>query len=105
MSVESDVTSVPITLPADLHMGGVEALRQTLVEQVKADAPLVIDGAAVDRVSTAGIQLLVAFFRDRGSAQKPTSWTQISDALRDAIQWLGLAEHLALSTHQQTQQS
>lgn len=105
MPVESDVTLVPITLPADLHMGGIEALRHTLVEQVEADVPLALDGAAVDRVSTAGIQLLVAFFRDRNSAQRTTSWMQVSDALRDAIQWLGLDEHLALSSHQQTPQS
>ena len=102
MPVESDVTSASITLPADLHMGGIESLRQTLVAHVEQDAPLAVDGAAVDRVSTAGIQLLVAFFRDRMLAQRSTQWTQVSDPLRDAVHWLGLAEHLALSSHPQT---
>ncbi|MBY8966957.1 MAG: STAS domain-containing protein [Algiphilus sp.] len=105
MPVESDVTSASITLPADLHMGGIDSLRQTLVAHVEEQGPLTLDGGAVDRVSTAGLQLLVVFFRDRMLVERSTQWTRISDPLRDAVHWLGLADHLALSSHSPLPQS
>jgi ABC-type transporter Mla MlaB component len=55
-----------------------------------------IDGTAVDRVDTAGLQLLAAFVRDLRAEARPVEWVGYSDALNKAAQALGLHAALCL---------
>ena len=55
-----------------------------------------IDAGAVERIDTAGMQLLVAFKRDRAANGLGTDWCDVKATLHEAANILGLAGHLGL---------
>jgi phospholipid transport system transporter-binding protein len=57
---------------------------------------VLVDGSAVERVDTAGLQLLVAFVQHQTAQGRKVSWTSASDALGRAANRLGLAACLHL---------
>jgi anti-anti-sigma regulatory factor len=60
-----------IVLPAQLDLTAAEPLHQRLLDRARSGDPLVIGAAAVDRVSTAAVQVLLAAaaeVRSRGAA-------------------------------------
>lgn len=59
---------------------------------------VVLDGGSVQRVHTAALQVLCAFFRTRADAGQHTRLDDCSDALRDAARLLGLSASLGLTT-------
>jgi phospholipid transport system transporter-binding protein len=59
--------------------------------------PLVVDGAAVQRIDTAGLQLLAALARRQQSAGRRLEWKAASDELRQCSARLGLDEALGLA--------
>jgi anti-anti-sigma regulatory factor len=74
----------------------INALQTELAERLDESGPLRIDGTAVDRVDTAGLQLLAAFVRDLRAQARPVEWVGCSDALNKAAQALGLHAALCL---------
>jgi anti-anti-sigma regulatory factor len=64
---------------------------------VAADGdPVVVDGSAVERIDTAGLQLLVAFARRQKEAGRRLHWEAASPALLSGSARLGLNEALGL---------
>jgi phospholipid transport system transporter-binding protein len=57
---------------------------------------VLVDGSAVERVDTAGLQLLLAFVQHQATQGRKVSWTSASDALDRAAARLGLAASLHL---------
>ncbi|MCC5869990.1 MAG: STAS domain-containing protein [Gammaproteobacteria bacterium] len=77
------------TLPEHIDIRHVAPLREALVA-ASATGPLVLDASAVERVDTAGVQLLTsALLADPPAA---SSLVDASPALRQALVTLGLAE-------------
>ncbi len=74
----------------------INALQTELAERLDESGPLQIDAAAVDRVDTAGLQLLAAFVRDLRAESRQVEWVGCSDALSKAAQALGLHAALCL---------
>jgi anti-anti-sigma regulatory factor len=68
-----------------------QALRAHLLEQAAHPGPYEIDGASVERVDTAGLQLVVAFALDCLERNVAYSWKGRSPALEEAIRVLGVA--------------
>lgn len=56
----------------------------------------VIDAGGVERVDTAGLQLLVAFVRQRAATAQPVEWSAVSPELLRAAQRLGLLDELRI---------
>lgn len=56
-----------------------------------------IEGAQIERIDGAVMQLFAAFFREAKQAEIEVSWKSSSDALRNAAQMLGLTEVLELA--------
>ncbi len=56
----------------------------------------VVDGAQVERIDTAGLQLLVAFARQQSEAGRPLRWQGASEILVSSCHRLGLGEVLGL---------
>ena len=56
-----------------------------------------IDGSAVERIDTAGLQLLLSFVRHQASRGKSVRWTAASPELLRGSQVLGLGDLLGLS--------
>lgn len=60
------------------------------------EGDVMVDGSAVERVDTAGLQLLLAFVNDHEQKGRRVAWTDSSAELRRAAARLGLAESLRL---------
>jgi len=74
----------------------ITSLQTELAERLDESGPLQIDATAVDRVDTAGLQLLAAFVRDLRAEARTVEWVGCSDALQKAARALGLHSALCL---------
>lgn len=84
-----------VALPADFRLGSVGDVKATLIAAFDAPAAQ-LDGAAVERVDTAALQLLVAFRREAAARGLSPAWLGVSDVMREAAGVLGLAQALEL---------
>ena len=82
-------------LDRDLGIEACTALKEALAAELHA--PQVgIDAGGVERVHTAGLQLLLAWWRAREASGLDTCWTACSDTLREAVATLGLTAAIGL---------
>ncbi len=81
-------------LPAVLDLTAAEPLHRALLDRVRAGDPLVVAGAAVERVSTAVIQVLLAAATEARSRGSSFLLRDASPVLTDALVDLGVASHL-----------
>lgn len=87
-----------LSLQPDLGIESVAELQAALQPHLDDEAPLLLDGGDVDRVHTAGLQLLHAFVRDRAALGRSTSIAPASPALVQAARHLALAASLGLDS-------
>jgi anti-anti-sigma regulatory factor len=71
-------------------------LRAELLERVDAVDPVGLDASAVHKVDSAGLQVLLAFARQRRISGNQVSWTACSEPLRKAAVLLALDVPLGL---------
>src|SRR5579871_921325 len=81
-----------ITLPAELSIAHLDSFRENFAATPLLHAKIDIDGSAVERIDTAGVQLLAAVVRAGASL----NWRAASPALVHAATILGLASWLGL---------
>ena len=93
----ADEVAAPLTLalPADFRIAAQAAFKQQLIDALDHDA-IVLDGAAVERVDTAALQLLVVFQRELDARQRAPSWQSASTVLTEAAEMLGLTQTLKM---------
>lgn len=60
------------------------------------DSDVLLDGSAVERIDTAGLQMLVAFAKHHAASGKRMQWTAASQELQRGSRLLGLDEALGL---------
>jgi anti-anti-sigma regulatory factor len=85
-----------IELAAQLTIAQVDALHDDLKRRAAAGHALMFDGARVEQIDTAVLQLLVSAWHtceQRGTACR---WTAASDALRRSAALIGVADLLKL---------
>jgi anti-anti-sigma regulatory factor len=75
-----------IAQAADLH--------RTLLARLAKGGPVVIDGARVEEIDTAMLQLLVSLWRTGGERGIDCTWKGASGALRQTAALVGVAEVL-----------
>ena len=85
-----------VTLHSDLGIERCAELKDTLAPHLAAGRSSV-DGAAVERVHAASLQLLTAWWRDREAAGLHTEWSGCSETLQSAARTLGLEALLGLA--------
>jgi phospholipid transport system transporter-binding protein len=73
------------------------ALKAQLLERLDQSGDVQIDGGGVEKIDTAGIQLLVAFSRQLGESHRTLAWTAVASELNRAAVQLGLAQTLGLT--------
>ncbi|RPE80839.1 STAS domain-containing protein [Vulcaniibacterium tengchongense] len=88
----------PLPLPADLGIEHVADLQARLRPHLDDDAPLALAGERVERVHTAGLQVLHAFVRDRAARGLRTVVADASPVLAEAARRLALAESLGIDS-------
>lgn len=81
-------------LPAILDQRTVEATRDVLLTAF-ASGPLVLDGSAVERVGTVGIQFLLSAAESSAGRAETLRVTNPSPALVETMTVLGLDRYLA----------
>ncbi len=79
-----------LKLPTLCTISAVEQLRALLLQRIEEPEALRLDATAVERIDTAGLQLLIAFLRDRKARQAKVIWVGCSDPLLRAAQTLGV---------------
>lgn len=86
-----------ISLAADCTLREAAALKSQLITTISPTDAVLIDGGAVERIDTAGLQLLVAFAQREHAAGRRLQWQAASEELRSASARLGLLGALSLS--------
>ncbi len=86
----------PLSLPASLDLTGADALRTQLQDCLASHDTVLIDGSAVERVSTACLQVLVAARTEAGGQGQSFTLTAMSTALGSAVRDLGLLAALGV---------
>ena len=89
----------PTVIPCDdsLDISVVHELYQTLQQVVETSNPLVIDATNVERIDTAGLQLLCAFMQHAQDRSITVQWHQPAPAVYDAARLLDLEGLLHLA--------
>jgi anti-anti-sigma regulatory factor len=90
------------TAPAGLKLEASCTLRDSIDMQFQllavdfGDSDVVVDGSAVERIDTAGLQMLLSFVKHQAGRGKRVQWTGASPDLVRGSQLLGIAGLLAL---------
>jgi ABC-type transporter Mla MlaB component len=85
-------------LPADCSIANADSLRAALVDLVAQGRQVTLDAAAVQRIDTACLQLLVAFSCERRAAARPVAWAGVPGSLAERAALLSLSDALGLSS-------
>lgn len=85
-----------LALAAECTVAGAEALQAGLSRLLEEPRPVTLDVTAMQRVDTAGLQLLAAFVRDRRIAGRSVEWRGQAPALQAAASLLGVCGLLEL---------
>jgi phospholipid transport system transporter-binding protein len=85
-----------LILGADCTLREAGNLKSRLLAAEPGSNGVTLDGRAVERIDTAGLQLLVAFARREAASGRPVAWVSASDELLGASARLGLLEVLGL---------
>ena len=86
---------VTVTLPADCSVNGAQEIKTLLLDKLQG-AVIAVDINGLERIDTAGAQLLLAFARDRAAKGLRTEWQGSNATLHNAVNVLGLASHIGL---------
>jgi len=85
-----------LTLAADCTVAEADGLKSELARLLDESGPITVDVSALQRIDTAGLQLLAAFVRDRRTAGRAVAWRGEASALEAAAGLLGLNDMLEL---------
>ena len=85
-----------IRLGAQLTIREAVPLRAEMLERVDGVDPVGLDASGVQKVDTAGLQVLLAFVDQRRKAGSQVAWTGCSEPLRKAAAQLAIESALGL---------
>ncbi|HEY6517376.1 MAG TPA: STAS domain-containing protein [Steroidobacteraceae bacterium] len=85
-----------LILAAECTVAGADTLKAQLTRRLGESSPVTVDVRALQRIDTAGVQLLAAFVRDRRTAGRAVAWRGRAPALEAAAGLLGLYAMLEL---------
>ena len=74
------------------------ALQRKLTNMLSRKSPILVNGKELQRLDTAAIQVLAAFWMDAAARGVDVEWAQLSDAARDCIALVGMSEALGVES-------
>lgn len=95
--VETPPTTT-VALAAECLVSGASTLKESLAALLDEPQPITLDITALQRIDTAGLQVLTAFIRERAGHGRTVEWRGTAPALTSAAQLLGLTSLLGLSS-------
>lgn len=81
---------IQVTLPPELTIAASSSLHESLVGIVESTSVVVLNAAAVQKVDTAGVQLLAAFAHERSDQALLTELRNRPERMVTALSMLGL---------------
>ena len=98
-STNEETTNVAaINLEGVVNIAKAETLHHQMEDILKEAVPITLQASEVQRVDTAILQLLLAFFKSMASAQVSITWDGVSDELLAAVKLLGIEQELDLAS-------
>lgn len=94
-----------LTLPENMGIAQSAETKLALQKLLGHDGDIALDGSQVARSDAAGLQLLLAFFRQCQERERECEWKGISELLQTDIAGLGLASELRINLQAQGGQS
>ncbi len=94
---ETPAGDTVLSLPDSLTIVEAGDFHQVLSGRVVEQGELRIDGAAVESIDGAGLQLLAAFVRELVGKSSVVSWVGVSEPLAQGAALLGLEDALQLN--------
>jgi len=88
--------SATVALSAECTVSEAASLKERLAPLLEESQPVTLDVNAVQRVDTAGLQVIMAFVRERAGRGRTVEWQGAAPALTGAAQLLGLTSLLGL---------
>ena len=88
--------STTLALAAECMVSGASSLKESLAGLLDEPLPVTLDITALQRIDTAGLQVITAFIRDRAGHGRTVEWQGTAPALTTAAQLLGLTSLLRL---------
>lgn len=79
-----------------LDVANASDLKKGLAKLLRRKPPFELDASNVERVDTAGLQVLLAFKSEMAKREIDLHWQAVSDPLRSAADMLGLSGELGL---------
>jgi ABC-type transporter Mla MlaB component len=86
-----------ITLGSTLDVRYAADLKKKMSTLLRRKPPFELDGAQVDRVDTAGLQVLFAFILEARSRGIDITWRMASDSLKTAARLIDLQDQLGIA--------
>lgn len=87
-----------LELPSNMTIASVEALHETMEPLVLEHQDVVVKASEVERIDTAGLQLLLAFQQEITKHDLSVEWQEPSEALLEAATLIGLQKTLGLDS-------
>jgi ABC-type transporter Mla MlaB component len=88
--------STTLALAAECMVSGATSLKESLAALLDEPLPVTLDITTLQRIDTAGLQVITAFVRERAGHGRTVEWQGTSPALITAAQLLGLTSLLSL---------
>jgi anti-anti-sigma regulatory factor len=89
-----DGDAIQVNLPAMLTIASSSDLHEALAGIIESTSVVVLEAGGVQKVDTAGLQLLVAFAHERTDQSLLTELRGASSSLVEPLALLGLGAHL-----------
>lgn len=89
--------STNISLPATFKIDSIDDVYGSLKTSLSGEGPVVIDGAAVEAVDFAALQLLMAFAKQCQGAEREVSFNNFSESLNIAVKDVGAGAMLGVA--------
>jgi len=87
---------IQIALPDRFDISAAEAVHQQLEDAMLQGKAVVLQAAAVTRLDTTGVQMLLAFFKEAKATDLDVSWEEPSSVIIQVCESLQLSEHVGL---------
>lgn len=83
------MSDTKVELPATFKIDSINDVYDSLKSSLANDGPVVVDGAGVEAVDFAALQLLMAFAKQCKGDEREFSFNNLSDTLNTAIKDVG----------------
>ena len=70
-----------VELAGEFTIYEVEKLKEIFLEELKAETPLILDMAKIDKIDMVGIQLLLSLVKTADAQDKKTEFTNIQEGV------------------------